>query len=52
MIFDQILDILKKKMIIKATLFRKLATFKDLVRPLTEKHRLQAPFDSQQIKGS
>ena len=32
----QILKILKKKMIITATLFRELQTVKDLVRPLSE----------------
>ena len=39
-------------MIVIATLFRKLQTVKDLVRPLSERHRFKAPFDSQHIKGS
>ena len=37
-------------MIVIATLFRKLHTVKDLVRPLAEEHRFKAPFDSQHIK--
>ena len=49
---QQILDILKKKMIVIATLFRKLQTVKDLVRPLSKKHRFRTPFDSQHVKGS
>ena len=36
----QMLNILKKKMIVRAALFRKLQTVKDLVRPLSKK----APF--------
>ena len=39
-------------MIVIATLFRKLQTVKDLVRPLSKKHRFRAPFDSQHVKGS
>ena len=39
-------------MIVIATLFRELQTVKDLVRPLSEKHRFKAPFDSQHVKGS
>ena len=42
----------EKKMIIIATLFRQLQTVKDLVRPLSEKHRFKALFDSQPAKGS
>ena len=49
---DQILNILKKKMIVIATLFRKLQTVKDFFRPLSKKHRLRTPFDSQYVKGS
>ena len=40
------------KMIIIATLFWKLQTVKDLFRPLSKKHRLRIPFDSQDVKGS
>ena len=39
-------------MIVIATLFRELQTVKDLVRPLSEKHRFKAPLDSQHVKGS
>ena len=49
---NQILNILKKKMIVIATLFRELQTVKGLVRRLSEKHRFKAPFDSRHIKGS
>ena len=48
----QILNILKKKMIVIATLFRKLQTVKDLVRPLFKKHRFRNSFDNQHVKGS
>ena len=46
----QILNILKKKMIAIPTLFRKLQNVKDLVRPLSKKHRSRTPFDSQHVK--
>ena len=46
----QILNILKKKMIVIATLFRKLQTVADLVRPLLKKHRFRTPFHSQHVK--
>ena len=39
-------------MIVIATLFRKLQIVKDLVRPLSKKHRFRTPFDSQHVKGS
>ena len=39
-------------MIVIATLFRKLETVKDLVTPLSIKHRIRTPFDSQDVKGS
>ena len=38
-------------MIVTATLFRKLQTVKDLVRPFSEKHRFRTPFESQHVKG-
>ena len=38
-------------MIVIATLFRKLQTFKDWVRPLSKKHRLRRHFDTQHVKG-
>ena len=41
----------EKKMIVIATLFRNLHTVKDLVRPLSEKHRFKALFDSQHANG-
>ena len=34
------------------TFFRKLQTGKDLVRPLSKKHRFRTLFDSQKVKGS
>ena len=49
---DQILNVLKKKMIVIANLFRKLQTVKDWVRPLFKKHRVRNSFDSQHVKGS
>ena len=39
-------------MIVIPTLFRKLQTVKDLVRQLSKKHFLRAPFDSEHVKGS
>ena len=47
----QILKILKEKIIVKATLFRKLQTVKDLIKPLSEKYRFRRPFESQHVKG-
>ena len=38
-------------MIVIPTLFRKLQTVKDLVRPLWKKHCFRATFESQQGKG-
>ena len=38
-------------MILTATSLRKLQAVKDLVRPLSEKHRFRTPFDSQHVKG-
>ena len=48
----QILNILKKKMIVIATLLRKLQAVKDLVRPLSKKQCFRTPFDSQHVKES
>ena len=45
-------DFEKKKMIVAATLLRKLQGVKDFVRPLSKKHRFRTPFDSQNVKGS
>ena len=42
----------KKKMIVIATLFRKLHNVKDLIRPLFKKHRLRNFFDHQHVKES
>ena len=39
-------------MILIATLFHKLQTVKELVRPLFKKYRLRNSFESQHIKGS
>ena len=38
-------------MIVIVTLLLKLQAVKDLVRPLSEKHRFRTPFDSQHVKG-
>ena len=46
------LNISGKKMIVIATFFRKLQTVKDLVRPLSKKHRFRTPLDSQHAKRS
>ena len=48
----QILNILKNKMILIATLFGKLNTVKELVRTLFKKDGFRNPVDSQHIKGS
>ena len=47
-----ILKVLKKKMIVIATLLRKLQGVKDLGRPLSKKYRFRTPFDNQHVKGS
>ena len=46
----QNLNILKKKMIVIAILFWKLQTVKDLVRPLSKKHRFRTSFETQHVK--
>ena len=48
----EILNILKKKMIVIAFLLRNLQSVKDLVRLLCKKHCFRTPFDSQHVKGS
>ena len=48
-----ILNNLKKKMIVIATLFRKLKTLKDLVRPLSKNHfQFQNTFDTLHVPNS
>ena len=42
----------KKKMIFIATLFRKLKTVTDLVRPLFKKHQFRNSFDNQHVNES
>ena len=42
----------EKKMIVIASLLRKLQAVKDLVRLLSKKHCFRTPFDSQHVKGS
>ena len=42
----------EKEMLFIATLFRKLQTVKNLVRPPSKEHRFRTPFDSQHVKGS
>ena len=48
----QILNILKKKMLVIANVFPKLQTVKDLVRPLSKKRCSRTRFDSQHVKVS
>ena len=42
----------QKKMIVIATLFRKLQAVKNLVKLLSKKNHFGTPFDSQYAKGS
>ena len=37
-------------MIVKAILFRKLQTMKDLIKPISKKYRFRRPFESQHVK--
>ena len=39
-------------MIVIPTFFQKLQTVKDLVKPLSKKHRFRTTFDSQHVKRS
>ena len=48
----QILNILKKKMIVIPTFLRNLQAVKDLLRFLSKKRCFRTPFDSQHVKGS
>ena len=48
----QILNILKKSMIVTANVFPKLQTVKILIRPLSKKRRFRTRFDSQHVKPS
>ena len=48
----QILNILKKKMIVIANEFPKLQTLKILVRPLSKKRLFRTRFDSEHVKAS
>ena len=49
---NQIFKFLRNNMIVIATLFRKLQTVKDLVRPLFKKHRFRNSFDNQYVRES
>ena len=51
-IINQILNILKKRMIVIAHVFPKLQTVKVLVRPLCKKRCVMKRFDSQHVKPS
>ena len=42
----------EKKLIVIATLFRKLQAIKDLVRPLSKKKHFRTPFDGEHVKES
>ena len=50
--FDLILNILEKKMIVIATLFRKLENVKDLVRPLLKNTVSENPLTLNMLKGT
>ena len=47
----QISKILKKNLIVIATLLRHLQAVKDLLKLLSKSHRFRTPFDSQHVKG-
>ena len=47
----QVFNILREKMIVLVTWFRKLDTVKGLFRTLSKRHRFRTPFNSQYIKG-
>ena len=47
----QILNILKKRMIVIANQFPKIRTVKILLRPLSKECRFRTPFDSQHVKA-
>ena len=49
---QQILNILKKKMMVLANVFRKLQTLKNFVIPLSKKRRFRTRLDSQHVKVS
>ena len=51
-ILHQILNILKKKMIVIANVFPKLQTVKTFVRKLSQEHRFRTCFDSEHVKAS
>ena len=48
----QILNLLKKKIIVIATFLRNVQALKDLVRPHSKKPYFRTPFDSQHVKVS
>ena len=48
----QILNVLKKKIIVIGNVFAKLETVKNFVRPLSKKRRFRTSFDSQHVKVS
>ena len=47
----QLSSIFKKQMIVRANVFPKLNTVKDLVKPLSRKHHFRTSFDSQRVNG-
>ena len=48
---NQILKILKRKMIVIANEFRKLQAVKDLIKPLSRKRRFKTSIDSECVNG-
>ena len=48
----QILNVLKKKRIVKANVFPKLQTVKNLDWPISRGRRFRTPFDSQNVEAS
>ena len=49
---NQISNIMKKKMMVRANVFAKLTTVKNFVRPFCKKRRFGKRFDSQHMKVS
>ena len=48
---DNILNILKKKLVVIANVFPQLMTLKKFLRPLCKKSRFGTPFDSQHVEA-
>ena len=51
-IFDQVLNILKKKVTLRTYVFSKLQSVKDVARQMSKKAHTITPFNCQHVKGS